>query len=219
MTVFIIAMESEAQPFIDALADTQIKKVHGRTVITGKLNHKPAAAVVCGVGKVNAAAGAQYAIDCLGADKIVNIGFAGGLNAGTQIGKIYSISQVVQYDFDLSVINGTPIGTLNEYTEPYISVDCSPRYPAKKLGTGDRFDDSERDYLLLSDALKADVRDMEFGAIAHVCKHAGVQCYSFKAISDVAGAGSTTKQFAINLAMCAKALSEEFENIFEAVNG
>lgn len=218
MTVFVIAMESEAQPLIDGMTGVCVNEVHGRKVIRGKLCGKDTAAVVCGVGKVNAAAGTQYAIDCLGADKILNIGVAGGLNTRVEIGKIYSISHAVQYDFNLVQLNGTQIGTLNEYDTPYLDIALSPAYPARKLATGDRFDDSEHDFLLLTELLNADIRDMEGGAIAHVCRHANVPCYSFKAISDVAGAGSTTQQFAVNLAMCAKNLSAEIENIFKAVD-
>ena len=211
-------MDSEAEPLLHRMKEIKACAVHGRKVVRGKLNGENTAVVVCGVGKVNAAAGTQYAIDCLGADKIINLGVAGGLNGGTEVGKIYGVSHAVQYDFDLVSLNGTPMGTLNEYAEPYLKLAEIPLYPAKKLGTGDRFNDDEGDFLLLTKELKADVRDMEGGAIAHVCAHAGVPCYAFKAISDVAGAGSTPEQFARNLALCAKALGESVESIFAAVN-
>lgn len=217
MTVFVIALESEAEPLLYNMKDKVEKTLHGKKIVTGTLFEKPAGVVVCGVGKVNAAAGAQYAIDCMGADKIVNIGVAGGLNAGTETGKIYSVSHAVQYDFDLVQINGTHIGTLNEFSEPYLKLAVTSAFPAKRLATGDRFNDSKRDFLLLTEVLKADIRDMEGGAIAQVCKHADVPFYSFKAISDVAGAGSTTAQFALNLALCAKNTGENIEKIFTAV--
>ena len=171
------------------------------------------------MGKVNAAAGTQYAIDCLGADKIINAGFAGGLNGGTKVGAVYGISHAAQYDFDLAAINGTPVGTLNEYPEPYMELATRPLFPLKKLATGDRFNDDKADYEFLTETLGADIRDMEGGAIAHVCRHAGVPCYSFKVISDVAGSGSTTEQFLKNIALCAEVLGENTEKIFEAVNG
>lgn len=211
-------MESEADPILYAMSEKHEKSVHGRKVVLGKIDGRDVGVVVCGVGKVNAAAGTQYAIDCMGADKIVNVGVAGGLNGGTEVGKIYSISHAVQYDFDLVQLNKTPIGTLNEYAEPYIKLAVCPLYPEKKLATGDRFNDSKQDYMLLTDTLQADIRDMEGGAIAHVCTHAGVPFYSFKAISDVAGAGSTTAQFALNLALCAKNLGENITAIFKAVD-
>ena len=193
------------------------KTVHGRRVVCGSLCGKRTAVVVCGVGKVNAGAGAQYTIDCLGADKIVNIGVAGGLNSSTRVGEIYGIEKAVQYDFDLVAMNGTKMGTLNEYDEPYLTLHTPSLYPLRKLASADRFNDDREDFELLTGELEADVRDMEGGAIAHVCRHAGIPLYSFKAISDVAGAGSTTEQFVRNLALCAEKMKTEAENIFEAV--
>lgn len=212
-------MESEARPVTDRMENAKESEAHGRKVVRGYLRGKKTAVVVCGVGKVNAAAGTQYAIDCLGADKIINAGFAGGLNGGTKVGAVYGISHAAQYDFDLAAINGTPVGTLNEYPEPFMELATRPLFPLKKLATGDRFNDDKADYEFLTETLNADIRDMEGGAIAHVCRHAGVPCYSFKVISDVAGSGSTTEQFLKNIALCAKVLGENTEKIFEAVNG
>ncbi len=217
MIVFVIAMESEAKPVIDNMNEVRYSEAHGRKVAFGKLCGEQCAVVICGVGKVNAAAGTQYAIDCLSADKIINIGVAGGLNDGTRVADIYAISECVQYDFDLVAINGTPMGTLNEYDTPYLPLAVAGSYPLKKLGTGDRFNDDIEDYKLLTDVLNADIRDMEGGAIAHACRHAGLPCYMFKAISDVAGSGSTGEQFVNNLNKCTLKLGEEICNIFTAV--
>lgn len=218
MTVFVIAMESEAQPLADNMTHADVSRVYGKKLIRGKLCGSDVCAVVCGVGKVNAAAGTQYAIDVLKADRIVNIGVAGGLNDGVKVGKIYAISHAVQYDFDLVQLNGTAIGTLNEFEENYLPLCTRKLYPLKKLATGDRFNDSKEDFRLLTEVLGADIRDMEGGAIAQVCAHAGVPFYSFKAISDMAGRGSTTEQFLKNLRLCTDNLRGEIRHIFEAVN-
>ncbi len=217
MTVFVIAMESEASPVLNNFSELTKSEAHGKKIYRGLLCGKECAAVVCGVGKVNAAAGAQYAIDCLGADRIINVGFAGGLNGSVRVGEIYNIGECVQYDFNLAAINGTEIGTLNEYSQPYIPISTVKNYPLRKLGTGDRFNDDRADFLLLTQTLGADIRDMEGGAIAQVCDHAKVPFYSFKAISDVAGAGSTVGQYEQNIALCAQKLEGETENIFLSV--
>ncbi|MDE7301048.1 MAG: 5'-methylthioadenosine/S-adenosylhomocysteine nucleosidase [Clostridia bacterium] len=211
-------MESETAPLVEKMTVKKTQSVHGRKVILGKLCGKKCAAVVCGVGKVNAAAGAQYAIDVLKADKIINIGVAGGLNDSTEVGKIYGISAAVQYDFDLCQLNGTTIGTLNEYSTAYLELLNVGLFEGRKLATADRFNDDKADFKLLTQTLQADIRDMEGGAIAQVCKHANVPFASFKAISDVAGNGSTTEQFKENLALCAKNMSGVIEKIFTAVN-
>ena len=219
MIVFVIAMKSEVAPVLENMSVEGVSAAHGREVILGRLCGEKCAVIVCGVGKVNAAAGAQYAIDMLGADRIINLGVAGGLNGGTRVAEIYSISECVQYDFDLVAINGTTIGTLNEYDAPYLPLAIAGSYGQKRLATGDRFNDDKSDYELLTKVLNADIRDMEGGAVAHVCRHAGLPCYIFKAISDVAELGSTGEQFAHNLALCAKKLGGEIENIFKAVLG
>jgi adenosylhomocysteine nucleosidase len=219
MICFVIAMASEAAPVIEHLNIKSDEVVFDKRVVCGSINGINVGVVVCGVGKVNAAAGAQYCIDKLNATKIINIGVAGGLNSLCKVGDIYGISHVVQYDFDLVQLNGTAIGTLNEFEDNYLPLATTCIYPLKKLATGDRFNDSKDDFNLLTSHLSADIRDMECGAIAQVCAHAKVSCYSFKSISDVAGSGSTTEQYLINLKKCTAAIKENVAKILEAVNG
>ena len=212
-------MEKEAAP---VLAHTAVKKdslICGKRVIYGKLFGKKTAVIICGVGKVNAAMGAQIAIDRLNADKIINLGVAGGLRKELEIGDIYGISAAVQYDFDLTAINGTAIGTLDEFKENYIDLSVKELFPLKKLATGDRFNDSKDDYKLLTNVLNADIRDMEGGAIAQVCAHAKIEAYSFKAISDVYGRGSTAKQFQENTALCMSRLDGRLKDIWGVICG
>ena len=219
MKVFVIAMDKEAQPVLNAINIERDITYCGKRLVTGKLSGESIGIVICGVGKVNAACGTQIAIDELGADAIINVGVAGGLNGGVKVGEIYAISDVVQYDFDLTQLNGTKIGTLDECSENYLPLALSDRCPAKKLATGDRFNDSKQDYRHLTEVLHADVRDMECGAIAQVCMHANVPCYSFKIISDLAGSGSTTDQYLKNLSLCFKTLERELKNIMEYCRG
>ena len=65
--------------------------------------------VVCGIGKVNAAAAAQRAID-RGADEIWNVGLCGGFGDDVEIGGVYEVESAVEYDFDLATLNGTSGG-------------------------------------------------------------------------------------------------------------
>ena len=207
-------MDKEAEPVISALSSVKEKKENGKRVILGKLFKEKTGVIVCGVGKANAACGTQYAIDKMKADVIINLGVAGGLNNDTAVGEVYAISHAVQYDFDLTQLNGTEIGTLDECKENYIPLSAGNAYPLKKLATGDRFNDDKSDYKLLTKVLKADIRDMEGGAVAQVCMHAGVKCYGYKIISDKAGSGSTTEQYLKNLSLCFETLKRELEKIF-----
>lgn len=206
-------MEKEAAPLLEVMRKGRDIKFCGKRVITGELYGVRCGIVICGVGKVNAACGTQIAVDELGADTVINIGVAGGLNDGLKVDEIYGISHAVQYDFDLTQINGTDIGTLDECRENYLPLAASQLYPLKRLATGDRFNDSREDYKLLTEVLKADIRDMEGAAIAQVCMHAKVKFLAFKVISDLAGSGSTTEQYLSNLTLCAQTLKRELKNI------
>lgn len=217
MKCFVIAMDKECAPLLSRASIVSDSVLSGRRVYRCNLFGEEVGVVVSGVGKVNAACGTQLAIDLLGGDKIINIGVAGGLNKSVEVGKMYSISHAVQYDFDLSQINGTPVGTLDEYEENYLKLTPSPLFPAKKLASGDRFDDSPKDYEILTKVLSADIRDMEGGAIAHACARAGVECYLFKAISDIAGSGSTTEQYVKNLDICLKNVAANIQKIAASV--
>lgn len=214
MITFIIAMDKEAEPVIGEMKVKKEKIICGKRVITGTLYGKKVGLIVCGVGKVNAACGTQMAIDLLKADYIINVGVAGGLNGSVKVGEVYEISQAVQYDFDLTQLNGTKMGTLDEFKENYLPLFTEGHYPAKKLATGDRFNDSKADYELLTNELKADIRDMEGGAIAQVCIHAKVPCFEYKIISDLAGSGSTTEQYLSNLSICFATLKRELKTMF-----
>lgn len=195
----VIAMQSEADILLEQMKITRSLTVSGKKVHVGMAFGKETAVCVCGVGKVNAALGAQILVSKFDARKLLNFGVAGGLNKGTELCAVYQIGEAVQFDFDLTQLNGTKIGTLDEYKENYLALNrFRANLPLKKLGTSDRFNDSPADYKLLTEELKADIRDMEGAAIVQAAFSAELPVYSVKAISDVAGSGSTTEQFLIN---------------------
>lgn len=90
----------------------------------------------------------------------MNIGVAGGITPRAKIGSLWQIDRAVQYDFDLSAINGTPVGTLDEYQTPYFPLRTGGKFPTATLATADSFASGQDDMALL-DSLGADVRDME----------------------------------------------------------
>ena len=212
----VIAMQSEADILLEQMKVERSLTVSGKNVHIGTAFGKEIAVCVCGVGKVNAALGTQLLISKFDVKKLVNFGVAGGLNSGTELCAVYQISHAVQFDFDLADLNGTSIGTLNEYEEPYLALGLSTcPFPLKKLGTSDRFNDSKEDYTLLTEVLGADIRDMEGGAIVQAAYAAQLPVFSLKAISDVAGSGSTTEQFLKNKAAALANLQAALPTFFE----
>ena len=206
--VFVIAMENEAATVTVHLDGVSEKTMFGRRVVCGTLGGEPTAVIVAGIGKSNAAAAAQLALSHFNPEVLLNVGVAGALHAPMKVADVYRVRAAVQYDFDLAQLNGTKIGTLNEYQDREIPLDLTGNtLPEALLATGDRFNDSQVDYRLLVDDVKADLRDMEGAAIAHVACRAGVKFRSIKSVSDVAGSGSTTDQYLANLKIALAALS------------
>ncbi len=217
MKVFVVAMDCEAETIVRNLDGARRETLFGREVVRGRLCGAETAVVVAGVGKVNAAAGAQLAVGTLGADALLNVGVAGGLDTRLSVGDILRATRAVQYDFDLSKINGTPVGTPNEYKAPFFELASAGYWPEATVATGDRFMDDADDVAQLRERFGANVCEMELGAIAHVARRAGVPLYSWKAISDVAGLGTQAGQYKENLARCLETLGAAVPALFAAV--
>ena len=212
----VIAMQSEADILLSEMKISRSLQISGKKVHVGTAYGKEIAVCICGVGKVNAALGAQLLVSKFDAKKLLNFGVAGGLNENTELCAVYQIGEAVQFDFDLTQLNGTKIGTLDEYTENYLKLNLlKASFPVRKLGTSDRFNDSPLDYALLTKELQADIRDMEGAAIVQAAYCAQLPVYSIKAISDVAGSGSTTEQFLINKDKALQNLKAVLPVIFE----
>ena len=212
----VIAMQSEADILLQQMNVHRSLTVSGKDIYVGTAFNKEIALCVCGVGKVNAALGTQLLISKFDATKLLNFGVAGGLDESTSLCQVYQIGAAVQFDFDLVQLNGTKMGTLDEYEENYLALNrFKADLPVKKLGTSDRFNDSPEDYKLLTEELEADIRDMEGAAIVQAAYAAELPVYSVKAISDVAGSGSTTEQFLINKDKALQNLKAALPLIFE----
>ncbi len=216
----VIAMQCEADILIKDMKIERQEKRCGKDIYIGKAHGKDVVLIVCGIGKVNAAAGAQMLIDCYHAQVLINFGVAGGIYDTTEIAGVYQVERVVQYDFDLAGLNNTKIGTLNEFEDNYLPLATLPEHvlPLRNLGTGDRFNDDEKDHALLKDYMQADLREMEGGAIAQVAIHAGVPCYLWKAVSDKAGNTSSFEQYNQNKLRALDNLHDYFPALFGAMN-
>ena len=216
MIGIVIAMKSEAEILLSEMKTERSLLVSGQEVFVGTAFGKDVVLVVCGVGKVNAALGVALAVHKFGAEKILNFGVAGGRNRKTELCKVYSIAKAVQFDFDLTQLNGTKMGTLDEYETNYLPLSDLglDQFQKRNLGTADRFNDSPADFLLLTNELKADIRDMEGCAIVQAATKMQLPVYAFKAISDVAGSGSTTEQYLKNKNEALENLKAALPDIF-----
>lgn len=216
MIGIVIAMQSEADILLEQAEILSALKISGKDVYVGRAFGKDFTLVVCGVGKVNAALGTAIVIHKFNAEQILNFGVAGGLNKKCDLCAVYQIEAAVQFDFDLVQLNHTKIGTLDEYQDNYLPLsEFKIPFPKRKLGTADRFNDSPADFLLLTNELKADIRDMEGGAIVQTAIAASLPVRAVKAISDVAGSGSTTDQYLLNRGKALENLKAALPALFE----
>lgn len=214
MLAVIAAMQKEADVLLSLSRTDRHAKCFGKEVYECNYNGHDFRLILSGVGKTNAAAAAMLAI-ASGADKVLNFGVAGGLTPQTKIGTFWQICRAVQYDFDLSKINGTQIGTLDEYQTPYFPLQTGGRFPTATLATADSFANGDDDADILR-ALRADICDMEGAAVAHIAFAAGVPCYMFKSISDNAGEESE-REYRENMQIALSALQKKMPAIFDEV--
>ena len=217
MKVFVVAMKCEAEAVVRNLTGARTEMMFGREVVRGTLCGEETAVVVGGIGKSNAAASAQLALSSLDAGTLLNVGVAGGLDPQLRVGDILRVARTMQYDFDLSKINGTPVGTLDECRSPFYELSMGGDWPEATVATGDRFSDDVREAELLRTRFGANVCEMELGAIAHTAFRARVPLYSWKAISDVVGRGTQAEQYKVNLARCLDILAAAVPGFFASV--
>lgn len=152
--------------------------------------------VLCGIGKVNAAAVTMHLVD-IGCDYIFNFGLSGGIS-GICRGQITAPDKFLEHDFDLS---GIGYKLCEKPSQEYIySADekllsvANSIVNGLKMGTavtGDHFicDPDVRDSL--KENFNAMSCDMETAAIAYVCNFAKVPFLALRRVSDDAGETAT----------------------------
>ncbi len=149
--------------------------------------------ILCGIGKVNAAAAAAHLAD-MGCDYIINYGLSGGIS-GISRGEVMLCNRFMEHDFDLTGIGYKPCEKpAQEYIyeiKPDIENLVKSQLGNIKVGmavSGDRFicDAAQRDYF--KDNYGAMSCDMETAAIAYVASRSGIPFISLRKISDDAGA-------------------------------
>ena len=200
----LIADKDEYLPFVSSLSKTDYKKTDylDKEGVIFSVCSAEVLAVNCGIGKVNAAAGAMYLIekDC---KAVLNFGMSGGLG-NIKIGGYTFPKYFLEHDFDLSGIGYKP------YFKPGQESPCfADRHLleiAKDMGfelsnlavCGDKFicDDNIRKELINN--LNACSCDMESAAAAAVCNAAGIPFSSLRRISDDGGNNAANSHRAMN---------------------
>lgn len=188
------------------LKDMELDKKENKASMnfhSGKLWSKEVVAVVCGIGKVNAAVCTQILISEYKVDKIINVGVAGGIGKDIYPGDVVIADSLVQHDMDTSVF-GDKIGQIprldtfdfkcdHELVEISKSA-CKEIKDIKsfvgRIVTGDQFVADLEKIQWLSKEFDAFACEMEGGSIAHVCYLNHIPFVVIRSISDNANNGA-----------------------------
>ncbi|MCD8214671.1 MAG: 5'-methylthioadenosine/adenosylhomocysteine nucleosidase [Clostridiales bacterium] len=198
-TIGIIgAMDLEIQKIKGLLNVITTKNAAGMDFTLGMLEGRSIVIAMCGVGKVNAAVCTQIMIDLFAVDCIINVGVAGGLSPGLEMGDIVISSDAMQHDMNVeglgyargvipdmetSLFKAAP--ELIETAEDAL-ISCGLKGVIGRVAAGDVFvcDKSLKDYIINS--FDAACCEMEGGAIAQTCYLNKVPFVIIRAISDSA---------------------------------
>lgn len=185
----VVADKDEYEPFIKALGNPKYVSVPFKSSVSFSCGGTQAQALLCGIGKVNAASGTMYLVDS-GCDIILNFGLSGGLQSVNR-GEFILPERFLEHDFDLTPLGYKPCEKPEQtyiYNSDKALVDrIAESGVAKPGGTavcGDRFISSSADRDFLIKTFSAVSCDMETAAIASVCGFSNVPFVSLRRISD-----------------------------------
>ena len=183
------------------LEDTTVKAK--MTFHRGKLWGKDVVAVVCGIGKVNAAICTQLLISKYEVTHIINVGVAGGIGKEIYPGDVVIATNLVQYDMDTTAF-GDPMGQIprldtfdfkcDEHLIEVAKAACDKAGDfntfSGRIVSGDMFVASLEKIQWLEKEFGALSCEMEGASIAHVCYLNSIPFVVIRSISDNANNGA-----------------------------
>ena len=199
-TGIIGALDEEVTLLKEEMKDTKTTTVAGMEFCEGKLDGKDVIVVQSGMGKVNAGICAQTLINTFGANRIINTGVAGSLDAKIDIGDIVVSTDALEHDFDLTPIGYAPgqiyyneavAFTADENMRKDVvtaAKECAPEIHIfeGRICTGDQFIASKEQKKAIVSKFGGLCCEMEGGAIAQVCYINKIPFVIIRAISDKA---------------------------------
>lgn len=193
------AMPAEVAPFLDKMDAVREDHVGALRFWLGEAAGVPLVVGCCGVGKVNAAMGAQAMIQKYAPSMILHVGVGGGLRRELNILDVVIAEDCVEYDVDTTAL-GDPLGMIS--TIDRISLPCDAEISGAlldaaaksmpegskailgRVATGDRFLTRGAEKQGIVRDFGAWLCDQESGAIAQVCYVNKVPCGVVRAVSD-----------------------------------
>lgn len=197
------AMDEELEILLKDMELSEKKVRANMTFNKGTLFGKNVVAVVCGIGKVNAAICTQILISEYGASKVVNVGVAGGISKDIYPGDIVIGENLVEHDMDTTVF-GDAYGQIPRLDVFDFKADTELVELAKdackgighlntfvgRIVSGDQFIASLDKIKWLEKEFSALSCEMEGASIAHTCYLNNIPFVVIRSISDNANNGA-----------------------------
>jgi adenosylhomocysteine nucleosidase len=163
----IFATDIESKAFIKGFSLGSIEKKPFSILSNNKIF-----LIISGIGKANAAMAASYMKNKYNTEIIFNIGAAGATTAEYNIGDIFHINKVVEYDRPRLLKKGLRI----------LKPDVLDGFEFATLATQDRpvIESGHRKEL----SQHADLVDMEGASVIQACRLFKAKCYLFKIVTD-----------------------------------
>lgn len=199
----IAAMEEELEILLSEMSLEEKKVKANMTFNRGNLWGKDVVAVVCGIGKVNAAICTQILASEFAVDKIINVGVAGGISKDIYPGDIVIADNLVEHDMDTTSF-GDPHGQIPRMDtfdfkcdKELVALAKKACDNAKELNTfvgrivsGDIFVADIEKIKWLEKEFNALSCEMEGASIAHTCYLNDIPFVVIRSISDNANNGA-----------------------------
>ena len=195
MLGIVIAMESEAAPFIKGGVKNE-QTIFNRKFFTVTLGKTEAIIAVSGIGKVNAAFTTGVLIDKFAPDIILNCGVSGGIGDGLHVLDVVVVDACVQHDVDTSPL-GDPKGMVSTVNKTFFETDkklsdlFDKGYKRGTAASGEQFVASYDKKKDIAKEFNSIICDMESGAIAQCAFIAGIPYVCIRCVSDLADGGAT----------------------------
>ena len=190
------ALPMELETFWGSIQDRRTEHWGTIDLQLGCIGTKDVVSFATGIGKVRAAAGAQFTIDCYFPTALIFIGAAGSLNPKYKPGKIIVGQTIVEYDFDIYPLAAKE----NRYVEEFHpdsklsqialaacqKVVGDDQVLAGKILTGDQVIMEADKREQLRQLFGGDCAEMEAVAVAKVCAQNQVPYSIIRILSDSA---------------------------------
>ena len=205
MKIGIITAMSSEQKQVAQLLEDKKEVTHGiYTYTEGKINGNTLILTQCGIGKVNAAAGAVELIRTYQPDCIISTGVAGGIDPCLKVMDVVASRQIVYHDVwcgegnDYGQIQGLPTFFEGNQTlfDCTLSLKGDTTIHGGLICSGDKFiTDREELNTIKGNFPEGLAVDMESGSLAQICYLYKIPFISFRIISDTPGAENHWEQY------------------------